>query len=118
MPDLRDQVINRIHGLAMSANEDPEEIVALAEFGRHPRWSIGTRWIEFACGCRARRVRTLQTSAPFDPIIFRGLPEQAVYDKPCQAHEAGVNDYVHFGGYVDFDQWKQDRLAKITGELL
>lgn len=118
MPDLRDQVIQRIHGLAVSANEDPEEAVALAEFGRHPAWKIGERWIEFECGCRARRIRTLKTSAQFDPIVFRGLPEQAVYDKPCQAHEAGVNDYVHFGGFVDFHQWRQARLQLITGEIL
>lgn len=116
MADLRDPIIRRIQDVAVRANEDPEFASDLAAFGRHPRWRLSQKWIEFQCGCRAQRFRTLQGAKPFDPIIFRGLPEQAVYDLPCEPHEAGLNDYVKFGGYVDFKQWRNSRLRLITGE--
>lgn len=116
MADLRDPILRRIQDLAVRAGEDPQEAAELAAFGRHPRWKLGMKWIEFECGCTARRFRDLSTTQNFDPIIFKGLPEQAVYDRPCNAHEAGLNDYVHFGKYVDFKQWRESRLQKITGE--
>ena len=47
---------------------------------KQPRWKVGAKWIEFECGCRAERVDKLVSPKPWDPIIFVGLPEQAVYD--------------------------------------
>ena len=118
MADLRDPIVRRIQDQARQANEDPEMAADLAAFERAPRWRLSPKWIEFECGCRAQRFRSLKTSANYDPIIFRGLPEQAVYDRPCEPHLAGLNDYVRFGGYVDFNQWRRDRLQLITGEIL
>jgi hypothetical protein len=115
--NIRDQVIRRIHEQARMANTDPEEAVGLAEFGNNPRWRMTTRDIEFECGCTARRFRSLVGVKDFDPIIFKGLPEQAVYHRPCSAHEAGMNKYIKFGGFVDFQQWKAARFRLITGEL-
>ena len=116
MADLRDPILRRIQDMAVKAGEDPQEAAELAAFGRHPRWKLSTKWIEFDCGCYCQRFRELKNVQDFDPIIFKGLPEQAVYDRPCAPHEAGLNDYVKFGHYVDFQQWRNARLQKITGE--
>ena len=116
MADLRDPIIRRVQDLAIRAGEDPQEAAELAAFGNHPRWRMDTRFIEFQCGCVAQRFRKLTHVEQFEPIIFKGLPEQAVYDRPCKAHEAGLNDYVKFGHYVDFEQWRNSRLQNITGE--
>jgi hypothetical protein len=117
MANLRDPIIRRIQDQAKAANEDPQSAAELAEFEKAPRWRLSSKWIEFECGCTAQRFRTLRTEANYDPIIFRGLPEQAVYDSPCDPHLPGLNDYVKFGGYVDFSQWRRSRLQLITGEL-
>jgi len=115
MPDLRDPVIRRIVSIAAQGGVNADEALDIADPARHPRWNLGPRWIEFECGCRAERFRTLVGAANFDPIIFRGLPEQAVYDRACPRHEPSLNTYVHFGGYVDFNQWRTARLKMITG---
>lgn len=118
MADLRDPIMRRIQEQARIANEDPEFAADLAAFGQRPRWRLTDKWVEFECGCRCQRFRQLKTAENYDPIIFRGLPEQAVYDMPCGAHEAGLNKIVKFGGFVDFSQWRRARLRMITGELV
>ena len=82
-----------------------------------PRWRMDAGWIEFECGCRAERCQVLHGARKYDPIIFRDLPEQAVYDWVCDRHAAGMNDYVHFGGFVDFPQWKRTRRAILMGKV-
>lgn len=77
-----------------------------------PRWRIETRWIEFECGCTAERARELVDPRPSDPIIFRGLPQQAVYSEVCDRHRPGMNKYVGFGAPgLTFEQWKRSRRA-------
>lgn len=117
MANARDTIINRITQMAIKAGENPEEAVALNEFGRNPRYSMKGRWIEFECGCRMLRFQNNSgILRPSDPIIFRGLPEQAVYDLPCNAHLAGVNKYIGLSGqYKDFQGWKSARFKLITG---
>lgn len=102
--------------MAVKAGTDPVEAAELAAFGKNPRWKLSAKWIEFECGCYAQRFRNLENVQNFDPIIFKGLPEQAVYARPCAPHEAGLNDFVKFGHFVDFQQWRNSRLQKITGE--
>ena len=85
--------------------------------GRPPRWAISDRWVEFECGCRAERCRSLVMPETWDPVIFRGLPEQAVYDSPCSLHAAEMNKYVKFGGFVDFAQWRATRRAILMGRV-
>jgi hypothetical protein len=82
-----------------------------------PRWRIEQRWIEFECGCRCERVPQVFRPAVFDPIIFAGTDQMAVYDFVCHRHEPGMNKYVSFGGFVDFAQWKAARRATLTGRV-
>lgn len=89
-----------------------------------PRWRIDYRWIEFECknasgivmnkGCRAERCTTLNNPKSWDPIIFRGLPEQAVYDFVCDFHGPSMNKYIGAGGiYHSFAEWKIARRLKL-----
>jgi hypothetical protein len=81
-----------------------------------PRWRLDNKYVEFECGCRA--IRCPRSAVPlknFDPIIFRDLPQQAVYDFVCHRHGPGMNVYVHFGRFVTFDQWKKARQHLILG---
>jgi hypothetical protein len=119
VPDVADAVIERIHRQAVEGNDaSPSEVVELARYARAPRWRLTPKFLEFECGCSALRCRTLNGALPSDPIIFRGLPEQAVYFRSCRAHEAGLNDYVHFQGFVDFAQWRTSRWTQLTGEQI
>jgi len=98
-----------------AAGEDPNEELPRDPWA--PRWRIDAGWVEFECGCRAERCDVLHGAKPYDPIIFRGLPEQSVYDFACSRHEAGMNKYVHFGGFVDFAQWRRARRAILMGKV-
>jgi hypothetical protein len=80
-----------------------------------PRWRLSARWVEFECGCVAERCIPTYGAETFDPVIFRELPEQAVYLSVCHAHAPGMNVYVHFGGFADFDQWARYRRDTIMG---
>lgn len=72
-------------------------------------------WIVFPCGCRAERVATLRCQPRAgDPVIFVGLPEQAVYDAVCREHEEPLV-YRLMGRYRTFDQWKRDRRPQLIG---
>jgi hypothetical protein len=83
-----------------------------------PRWKLSAQWIEFECGCVAERCTELVHPKPFDPVIFADLPEQAVYDSVCHAHLAWMNSYrMRYGGFVDFDQWKRYRRARLMGRV-
>ena len=82
-----------------------------------PRWRIDATTVEFECGCRGERCRDLVGVKAYDPVIFRDLPQQAVYDWVCDRHMPGMNKYVHFGGFVDFAQWKRNRRAVLMGKV-
>ncbi len=69
------------------------------------RWRMDARWIEFDCGCRAERVRLTTRPHKWEPVIFERLPEEAVYDYVCHAHEPEMNKRVGLGGYRSFAQW-------------
>lgn len=70
------------------------------------RWSMDARWVEFACGCRAERVHLTTRPHKWEPVIFEGLPEEAVYDYVCHAHEPEMNKRIGLGGYRTFAQWR------------
>lgn len=83
-----------------------------------PRWRIDAKVIEFECGCRGERTNVdPAVFAAWDPVIFRGQPEQALYDFVCQRHMPGMNKYVHFGKFADFEQWKRARRAVLLGKV-
>lgn len=91
----------------------PQEPCEMGE----PRWRIDARWIEFECGCRAERTDRLHTQPmPYDPIIFGGLPEMAVYDFVCHHHSPAMNKRLHFGHYLTFDQWRRHRRHVLMGK--
>ena len=84
-----------------------------------PRWRIDAQWVEFECGCRCERAWPLRCEyLPGDAVIFRGLPEQAVYDYVCHRHSPGMNKIVRFSGYIDFDQWRRNRKHLLLGRTL
>jgi hypothetical protein len=81
-----------------------------------PRWRTDAKVVEFECGCRAVRTPHLYARPQeWDPIIFCGLPQQAVYEHCCDRHLAGMNLRCTFGRFVDFDQWKRTRFHVLTG---
>lgn len=80
------------------------------------RYSIDARWIAFECGCAAERVASFAFRPErWDPVIFEGLPEQALYETVCSRHLEGMNDRLRFGGIVDFDQWRRHRRDALLG---
>ena len=110
-----DQVRDHIVRMQTLAGEDvnPE----LPRDPWQPRWRVDAGWVEFECGCRAERCRDLKGPENYDPVIFRGQPQQAVYDFVCDRHMPGMNKYVHFGRFVDFSQWKRARRAVLMGKV-
>ena len=115
--EARGRVERRILGLAAQAGPDEAAIGGDLVPDKVERpWTIDLRWVVFSCGCRAERMRVLAVPAhPGDPIIFRGLPEQAVYDSVCHFHGAGMNKMVRFSGFSTFDQWKRTRKHLLMG---
>jgi len=81
-----------------------------------PRWRIDSRVIEFECGCRGERVQKVFGQKPFDPIIFDGTPELAVYDFVCWKHEPHMNKRLRLGGFVTFKDWKEKRRNLLIGK--
>ena len=81
---------------------------------KQPRWRVDAKWVEFECGCRAERCRTLKGVKAWDPVIFEGLPEQALYDFVCHRHEPHMNKRL-MGNYVDFNQWRRNRRPLLIG---
>jgi hypothetical protein len=113
----RVDIDKRIERMSAAVHEEP----GLAELPRdpwQPRWRIDAGWVEFECGCRAERCLKLTQPKPFDPIIFRDLPQQAVYDYVCHRHGPGMNVYVGFGRFKDFAQWKRARRAVLMGRTV
>ena len=114
--DDRSDIARRMEAIGLASGEDnnPE----LPKDPWEPRWRIDKSWIEFECGCRAERSQSLFMAEPFDPIIFRDLPQQAVYDYVCPRHLPGMNKFVGFGGKgLDFHQWKRARRAVLLGKV-
>jgi hypothetical protein len=93
--------------------------IGLDENGKpvsRPRWRIEPKWIEFECGCRGERCLKVINAKPFDPIIFAGLPEQAVYDFVCWKHEPHMNKRVRLGNFLTFKDWYSRRRPLLMGK--
>ena len=122
---LADNILRRLEKDAIDLGGDYSAFEAPKYVGydpdgnlvRLPRWKLSTRWIEFECGCRAERVSKF--FAPLhntDPVIFQGLPEQALYDGVCHKHMPYMNKRLHLNGYVDFNQWSRSRRLLLMGK--
>jgi len=82
-----------------------------------PRWRIDSKWIEFECGCRAERCVKLVDLYGWEPVIFVGLPEQAVYEGVCDFHLPSMNSRIGMGGkYKDFGSWRMLRRNVLMGK--
>lgn len=113
----RDAILRRMERVATNLGEDLEEWVECPlEPGK--RWRVDARWIEFECGCRAERCLVLHGKKNFDPVIFEGLPEQAVYDFVCWKHEAAMNRRMSFSGVPSFKAWHSRRRNRLMGRAL
>lgn len=114
--DDRSDIARRMESIGLATGQDVNPDLPPDPWT--PRWRIEDRWIEFECGCRAERCRDLKNPQRFDPIIFRDLPQQAVYDSVCSRHMPGMNKYVQFGSPgLDFAQWKRIRRARLMGKV-
>jgi hypothetical protein len=123
--NLADGILRRLERDAVDLGGDfsafePPKYVGYDPDGnlvRLPRWKLSIRWIEFECGCRAERMTKF--AAPLkqtDPVIFQGLPEQAIYDGVCDKHMPHMNKRLHLDGYVDFHQWHRSRRLLLIGK--
>lgn len=122
LPSVKDttaqsRIAKRMVDLGVRAQDEaPEELPLLPRDPWEPRWRIDSHWIEFECGCRAERcIHPAIALRPSDPVIFRNLPEQAVYDFVCHRHGPGMNVYVRFQGFSTFDQWRRERRHLLMG---
>ncbi len=90
------------------------------------RWTIDARWVTFECGCVAERCVFLFGARPSDPVIFRNLPQQAVYAECCDFHLPSMNVYCSFGrpwsvkgtsapASWGFKEWKANRRNVLMG---
>jgi hypothetical protein len=109
-----DPIIERMTRVATILGVDASTFVDCPYGG--PRWRVDERTVEFECGCRAERCMVLFGATQFDPIIFRDLPEQAVYDFVCHKHRNRMDFRVRFGGFATFDQWHRDRRRRLMGK--
>jgi len=132
------------HGDSIRARMERDAIILSKSYGfeaspylqpGQPRWRLGPRWIEFECGCRAERCANLIAPKKYDPVIFEGLPEQAVYDGVCDAHQQGMwenrirfwifddhdvetaenRKFEKVRGYADFNDWHRRRRPLLMG---
>lgn len=118
-PKARDRVAARMLSLAERAGAVDLGHPDLPNDDGEPRWRIDGAWIEFECGCRGARCPALYAvPVPGDPIIFAGLPEQAVYDAPCSLHAERMGAYVRFAGFPTFADWRRNRFHLLLGRAL
>ena len=116
MANTRNDIISRIASQALQGGHNPEEAVEAARDYKGPKYEITGKFVAWECGCLARRYPKLKNTKRYDPIVFKGTPQQAVYDKTCDFHVAGMNKFLGLGHIKDLSTWKIARLKLITGE--
>jgi len=121
MPNVVDpfiqELVKKATILGQSSSQISETIDQVKEM-KAPRWSVSPQWITFECGCRGERVLRVYGAEVWDPIIFEGTPEQAVYEGVCSLHLPSMNARLKFGGFVDFQQWSDRRRRQLIGKVL
>ena len=119
-----DRILRKLEAEAVLLGEDNSQFtnsryVGIDNKGNpipQPRWRIDSKYIEFECGCRGERINKLYGKKNTDPVIFDGLPEQAVYDFVCYKHEPAMNKRVRLGGFVTFKDWHTKRRSLLIGK--
>ena len=111
----RDRVLRRMEAQAVQLGDFSQ--FEECKYNGEPRWRVDTRWVEFECGCRAERGAALVDYYPWEPVIFYGLPEQAVYEGVCDFHAPAMNKRLGMGGkYKDFVSWRMLRRKTLMGK--
>ena len=113
----RTEIARRMERQAAAAHADVGDMEVDNTVTTNQRWRIDARWITFECGCVAERCLLLFGAQPWDPVIFRNLPQQAVYNSVCDFHAPSMNVYVGFGRFIDFAQWRKRRRAVLMGRV-
>ena len=85
--------------------------------GKPMRWKLSPTYIEFECGCAATRCQKFYAEPKrWDPVIFRGLPECALYCKVCDYHAGPIyRTRLAYGPFKTFDQWYRARYRRLIG---
>lgn len=116
MLDDRTDIARRMEAIGLASGQDINPDLPPDPWA--PRWTITEKWVEFECGCRAERCMKLNNAQAFDPVIFRDLPQQAVYDHVCHRHTPGMNKYVAFGRQgATFTEWHRRRRNLLMGKV-
>ena len=111
----RTAIARRMERLARLSGTDPAEWTECPHLP-NKRWRLDSRWVEFECGCAARRALALVDPRPWEPVIFVGLPEQAVYSRVCDRHAMMMDYRINMGGGPrDFATWRKERYRAIQG---
>ena len=112
----RDQIARRMEAIAEAGGE-VEDIYG--EEAGAPRWSISTKWIEFECGCRAERIeRFFAAPESWEPVVFQGTPQVAVYESVCFFHGPSMNKRIGLGAPgLTFEQWRRSRRGVLMGKV-
>ena len=110
-----DQLLRRLEKQATIIGD--HGVFEPCKYPGEPRWKLETKWITFECGCVAERCLTLNDPRPYEPIIFVGLPEQAVYEKVCDLHLDRMNYRIGTGhAFTTFDNWRRIRRNTLMGK--
>ena|SRR5271167_1288450 len=93
----RTDIARRMERVATAGRADVGEMEIDNTVTTNQRWTLDARWVTFECGCVAERCLFLFGARPSDPVIFRNLPQQAVYAEVCDFHLPSMNVYCSFG---------------------
>lgn len=115
--DRADPIIRRMAERAVLLGQNASELIDQVKATPAPRYSLSERWLTFECGCTAELCGTLYGAERYDPVIFTGLPEQAVYSHVCEFHAPKMAEFVGFGGFRDFGQWAKVRRGRLMGKV-
>lgn len=111
----RDRILRRVEKQTLLTGDETQWEISPNR--GDPRWRVDARWIEFECGCRAERCAKLYDYYPWEPVIFYGLPEQAVYEGVCDFHAPSMNKRIGTGHkYKDFASWRMLRRNVLMGK--
>ena len=108
---IMDRLARRAEAVGLEGDE------AFTAAPGEPAYRIAARWITWECGCVAERVERLHGNETWEPVVFEGLPEQAVYATVCTLHLPAMDRRIAMGGqYRDWLSWWTLRRNRLIGK--